>query len=171
MRNGTWSDDKECWIFDPRDEHAVRSALVDIYGTDNYEKAGKKDVRFEFRPLFGREKDWILFACGLWFAKNKNSYVKLNDHAAVVQGKLKGGKNYISAGDDTIVEIRDIPEKAAEKFYRENPEHVEIMGGLEEEKLIDEKQRLEKRIDEIDETLKTLQGGDNENEIIPDLQD
>lgn len=171
MRNGVWSDEKERWIFDPRDEHAVRSALVDIYGTDNYENCDKKDVRFEFSPLFKREKDWILFACGLWFAKNKSNYVKLNDHVAVVQGKLKSGSKYITAEGDTIIELRQVPEKAAEKFYREHPEHVEIMGGLEEEKLRDEKKSLQKRIEEIEKTLQTLQEDNHEDKIIPDLAD
>ena len=34
MRGGKWSDGQKVWMFDPRDEFAVRSVLIDIFGTD-----------------------------------------------------------------------------------------------------------------------------------------
>ncbi len=51
MRGGTWSDGVRQWLFDPRDEFAVRSTLADIYGTDDYESCAKTDVRLALDTL------------------------------------------------------------------------------------------------------------------------
>lgn len=45
MRGGKWSDGEKVWMFDPRDEFAVRSALIDIFGTDDYESCPKVNSR------------------------------------------------------------------------------------------------------------------------------
>ena len=172
MRGGKWSKQKEVWMFDTRDEFAVRSALIDIYGTDDYETCEKVDIRFNFHALYYRTNHYRLFACGQEFARTKWDNIKLSDNTVVAEGELYANKNTVQGDKDTIIEMRAVPKLAAEKFYRENPDSVEIIGGLNIQRLKDERKDLEKRIAEIDETIATLENEEKEEGgIIPDLQD
>lgn len=96
MRGGTWSDGVRQWLFDPRDEFAVRSTLADIYGTDDYESCAKTDVRL---ALDGMRDKWDgydrLFVCGREIARRKyyDSYVELGEgvvlrHVMHTQGNV-----------------------------------------------------------------------------------
>ena len=175
MRGGKWSKKKEAWMFDPRDEFAVRSALMDIYGTDDYESAEKVDVRFEYNDIFEYYNDYKTIACGYEFVRAKWGDIKLADHTVVIEGELINESNCVRAEKGTIVELRSVPKKAAERFFRENPEAVEIIGGINIGQLKEEKLKLQKRIKEIDETIEKLEAENKKREepggVISDLQD
>jgi hypothetical protein len=175
MRGGKWSKKKEVWMFDTRDEFAVRSALMDIYGTDDYESAEKVDVRFKYNDLFEYYNDYKAIACGYEFARAKWGNIKLADHTVVIEGKLFNKANCVRAEKGTIVELRSVPKKAAERFFRENPEAVEIIGGINIGQLKEEKLKLQKRIKEIDETIEKIEDKNKRREepggVISDLQD
>lgn len=171
MRGGAWSDSKEIWMFDKRDEFAVRTALNDIYGTDDYESCEKVDLRFDFYGIYRRKSNWQLFACGRWFVRNKWDDVKLANNAVVIEGDLYSKGNKVKGDEGTIIELRAIPKRAAEKFKKEYPEHVEIIGGLDIQKLKDEKKEILKRVVDIEETIEMLEQEPEEGGIIDDLQD
>ena len=57
MRGGKWSDGTKQWMFDERDEFAIRSTLIDIYGTDDYESCEKTDVRIELDNMWSLVKN------------------------------------------------------------------------------------------------------------------
>ena len=171
MRGGKWSDDKKVWMFDPRDEFAVRSALIDIYGTDNYDNCDKADVRCEFSVA--DTPDWRAYVAGWEVARCHYGDVKLSDRTVLVKGGLRAHRDKVLSErrTTTIIEVRAIPEKAAQKLYKDHPEKVEIIGGIDEQKLKDEKRQLQERIEEIDELLDMTEEKENQPEIIPDLQD
>lgn len=175
MRGGKWSKKKEVWMFDSRDEFAVRSALIDIYGTDDYESCEKVDVRFDYNEVFPYYSDYKVIACGYEFARAKWGDIKLADHTVVIKGKLFNKANCVRAEEGTIIELRSVPKKAAERFFRENPETVEVIGRINIGQLKEEKLKLQKRIKEIDETIEKLEAEkQNEEEsggVISDLQD
>ena len=171
MRGGKWSDEKQVWMFDKRDEFAVRSALIDIYGTDNYKSCEKVDVRCDFDVV--NNNIWKAYLGGWEVAKNKYGEVRLSDRTVLVEGKLVTYNNKVRGKkyQENIIEVRAIPKKAAEKVYNNNPKKVEIIGGIDRQKLLDEKQKLQERIEKIDELLETMEEERKEDEIIADLQD
>lgn len=175
MRGGKWSKKNKVWMFDPRDEFAVRSALIDIYGTDDYESCEKVDVRFSYNDIFEYYNDYKVIACGYEFARAKWGDIKLADHTVIIEGKLINKGNCVRAEKGTIVELRSVPKKAAEKFFREYPEAVEIIGGINIGQLKEEKMKLQKRIKDIDETIEKLEAENAKQEepggVISDLKD
>jgi len=172
MRGGTWSDSKKKWMFDKRDEFAVRTALNDIYGTDDYDNCDKTEVRINAHGFYHRAKEKLYFA-GREVARNKWGNVKLADNVVLIEGELDiTGRGKVTPRRGAILEIRAVPRRAAEKAYRENPEIVEITGEYDIQQLKDEKEQLLKRISEIDETIEMLeQKPKQEGGIIADLQD
>lgn len=172
MRGGKWSKQKERWMFDPRDEFAVRSALIDIYGTDDYETCEKVDIRVDL-DMFSKYDDGI-YACGLQLVWRKYpNKLELSDNVVVVQGGFSDRSKTVSYRDGTILEARAMPKEAAIKFWKDNPDHVEILSDINIRDLKDEKERLIKRIAEIEETIAMLERKDDieEGGIISDLQD
>ena len=65
MRGGKWSDGQKVWMFDPRDEFAVRSVLIDIFGTDDYESCPIVDgfhrytVMLKYKDIYEREGGYL----------------------------------------------------------------------------------------------------------------
>ena len=171
MRGGKWSDENKIWMFDPRDEFAVRSALIDIYGTDNYKSCEKTDIRCHYSVA--KIHKWKSFVAGWEVARSHYGQVKLSDRTILVEGELKVHRDKVMSElrSNPILEVRSIPKKAAQKLYRKKPDKVEIIGGINETKLKDEKKKLQKRIDEINELLNMNNKKREETEIIPDLQD
>ena len=172
MRGGKWSDEKEVWMFDPRDEFAVRSALIDIYGTDDYENCEKVDIRCDYSVA--KINNWKSFVAGWEVARSHYGNVKLSDRTILVEGELRVYKDKVKPElrSNPILEVRAIPEKAAQKIYKENPDKVEIIGGIDESKLKDEKKKLQDRIQEINNLLETMKEDNKQNEgIIKDLKD
>jgi len=171
MRGGTWSDSKKVWMFDKRDEFAVRTALNDIYGTDDYESCDKTEVRVDAYEYFNRAKERLYFA-GREVAKNNWGNVKLANNAVLIEGGIDiTGRGRVTPRKGSTLEIRAVPRRAAEKAYRENPEIVKITGEYDIQQLKDEKEQLLKRIAEIDETIEMLERKPREGGIIADLQD
>lgn len=171
MRGGKWSKQKEVWMFDPRDEFAVRSALIDIYGTDDYETCEKVDIRINM-DMYSKYDDKA-YACGfqLLWRKYPNK-LEIADNVVVIQGGFANNSKTISYDDNTILEARAMPKESAIKLWKENQDYVEIIGGLNIQRLKDEKKDLEKRIAEINETILALENEEKERGgIIPDLQD
>jgi hypothetical protein len=175
MRNAKWSDSEKCWMFDPRDEFAVRSALIDIYGTDDYSSCEKVDVRVKMDEVKCTKS---LFMLGRELARRKyrDYYVDLGEGVAVIQGGFPdsgGSARYpeLNPEEGTILEVRGVPKSLAEREWLENRSAVELVGDMDQSKLEAEKERLLKRIEEIDRLLAELNKDDEGGDVIADLQD
>ncbi len=174
MRGGKWSDKHKAWLFDPRDEFAVRSALIDIYGTDDYESCEKVNVRVKL-DHFKLEDDFSLFGLQLLRRKYYNYRVDMGDNVVVVTGgfhETGGSRKYaeIAPVSGTIIEVRDVPKEIAVKTWAEHKESIEILGSMDIEKLRDEKQKLLQRIQEIDEIIAQIES-ERDRDDLHDLYD
>ncbi len=179
MRGGKWSDGTKQWMFDERDEFAIRSTLIDIYGTDDYESCTKVDVRVELDNMWSLVKNrGRLFFLGRELVRRRyyDNYVTLGTGVVVIEGGFprKGGEYRepeLKPEDGTILEVRDVPVAAAEAALREWPEAVTVLGQYDIEALQAERDFHAKRIAELDTLIARYSGVFQEDEIIADLQD
>ena len=179
MRGGKWSDGTKQWMFDERDEFAIRSTLIDIYGTDDYESCEKTDVRIELDNMWSLVKDkGRLFFLGRELVRRKyyDNYVTLGVGVVVIEGGFpREGGSYrepeLNPHKATVLEVRDVPVAAAEAALREWPEAVTVLGQYDIEALQEERDFHAKRIAELDRLIARYSGVFQEDEIIADLQD
>jgi len=179
MRGGKWSDSLQQRLFDPRDEFAVRSTLIDIYGTDDYESCAKTDVRLS---LDGMRVEWDghdrMFVCGREVARRKyyDSYVELGEGVVVLEGGFPRKASYqgqpiLAPANGTVLEVRGVPIVAAEKALQEWPDAVTVLGEYDINKLQEERDYHAKRIVELDGLIARYSGIFSEGDVIADLQD
>lgn len=179
MRGGKWSDGTKQWMFDERDEFAIRSTLIDIYGTDDYESCEKTDVRIELDELQslvkGRDR---LFFLGRELVRRRyyDNYVTLGTGVVMLEGgfpREAGGyrEPELKPHKGTVLEVRDVPVTAAEAALKKWPEAVTVLGEYDLEALQAERDFHAKRIKELDALIARYSGVFQEGEIIADLQD
>lgn len=185
MRNGRWSDKLEAWLFDERDEIAVRSALIDIYGTDDYASCVKCDLLVNISKIY--DTRLVSKACVFGWPivdRTGGGYLRLGtkDVKTVIisggfpkLGLWRGGKFVLDAEENTVVVARDIPLAIAQRFIAEHPEDAQIIGNINIAQLKAEKELLLKRLAEIDHLIATWEERPNveidEYAIIADLSD
>jgi hypothetical protein len=157
MRNAVWSDEKKAWTFDLRDEFAVRSAMSDIYGTDDYDLCKKVDVRINLDGIDTDSKRIWLCGREVAYRRYYDRYVDLGEGVAIIAGGFSEGGSRHSEGCNadagTVLEVRDVPHRAAEKSLLEYPKNIKIVSGINREALLDERQKCTERISEIDKLL------------------
>lgn len=179
MRGGKWSDSLQQRLFDPRDEFAVRSTLIDIYGTDDYESCAKTDVRL---ALDGMRDEWDgydrMFVCGREVVRRKryDSYAELGADVVLIEGGFPRkasfqGMPVLAPESGTVLEVRGVPVMAAEKALQEWPDAVTVLGEYDINKLQEERDYHAKRIVELDGLIARYSGIFSEGDVIADLQD
>jgi len=174
MRGGKWSDGQKVWMFDPRDEFAVRSALIDIFGTDDYESCPKVNVRVcldHFKP----GDEFVLFGRQLLRRRYADRRVDIADGVVVISGGFppEGGSRRhpaISPEPGTTIEVRGVPRDIAMRAWTENKEAIELLGALDLEALKEEKEALLRRIEQIDQMIADLEA-ESERDELEDLYD
>ncbi len=174
MRGGKWSDGQKVWMFDPRDEFAVRSTLIDIFGTDDYEQAVKVSVRVKL-DHFDLDGEFVLFGRQLLRRKYRDSKVEIDNGVITIQGGYawSGGSGrypLIAPEDGTVIEVRDVPRDIAMRTWAQHKEGITLLGAIDIETLKEEKTALLKRIGQIDQMILDLE---NEREVdgLADLYD
>ncbi|MEA4884230.1 MAG: hypothetical protein VB144_11365 [Clostridia bacterium] len=175
MRNGKWSDSLQQRLFDPRDEFAVRSTLVDIYGTDDYESCAKTAVRVDLDKL---SNDLVyvehLFLLGRELAQRKfpDRYVDLGtDVVAISGGFPHKSRRGVDPLEGTVLEVRGVPIMAAEKALQDYPAAITVLGEYDITALQEERDYHAKRLAELDGLIARYSGIFREDDIIADLQD
>ena len=174
MRGGKWSDGRKVWMFDPRDEFAVRSTLIDIFGTDDYEQAKKVSVRVKL-DHFDVGGELVLFGRQLLRRKYRDGKVEIDNGVITIQGEYawSGGSGrypLIAPEDGTVIEVRDVPRDIAMRTWAENKEAIELLGDISVEALKDEKTALLNRIEQINQMIADLED-DREVDDLADLYD
>ncbi|MDD4804838.1 MAG: hypothetical protein PHN69_06765 [Candidatus Pacebacteria bacterium] len=174
MRGGKWSDGQRAWMFDPRDEFAVRSTLIDIFGTDDYESSEKISVRVKL-DHFDTDEEFFLFGRQLLRRKYSNNRVEVDNGVLVVEGGFhsKGGslKNpAVAPKEGTVLEVRDIPRDIAVRTWQEHKEAIELLDDLDIKKLKEEKETLLERIKQIDQIITDLEAKKADDDLA-DLYD
>lgn len=178
MRNAKWSDSRRHWMFDPRDEFAVRSTLTDIYGTDDYEACEKVDVRLDLGQMktYGKQR---LFVCGREVAVRRyHDYrVDLGYGVVVIAGGFprtspERREVVLGTDDGTILEVRGVPVGILPKSREQLGEALTVLGRMDIEKLRAEREYCLKRIEEIDRLIEWAENiPDEEERLYAELSD
>lgn len=178
MRNAKWSDSLKCWLFDPRDEFALRSTLIDIFGTDDYEQCAKVDARVrldEIKSLAMRVSRLFFFGRELARRRYSDRYVDLGPGVVIVSGGFPptGGRHCeLDPFPGTVLEARGVPVQKAEQVQAKYAQAVEILGEYDLTRLREEREYHLKRVAEIDALLaRGVTVGDEEEGILADLED
>lgn len=174
MRGGKWSDGQKVWMFDPRDEFAVRSTLIDIFGTDDYGQSAKVSVRVKL-DHFDLDGEFVLFGRQLLRRKYRDSKVEVDDGVIITQGDFArsgGSSRYplIVPEKGTVIEVRDVPRDIAVRAWAENKEGIKLLGDISVETLKEEKNALLRRIEQIDRMIADLED-EGEADDLADLFD
>lgn len=173
MRGGKWSDGEKVWIFDPRDEFAVRSALIDIFGTDDFDSCPKVNVRVKL-DHFRIGDEFVLFGRQL-LRRRYSDRLDMDGSVVLVSGGIPGvGGTYrspeIAPEKGTVIEVRDVPRDIAMRVWAEHKNGVELLGSADVEALREEKASLIKRVEQIDQMIAELEG-EREVDDLADLYD
>lgn len=166
---GRWDAASKAWQVDARDEVRVRDLLREVYGTDGspVDAANLVTVRVRLadHEVGHRDGAHAVFA-GRRIATRpgRDSAVRLAANVVLIEGKLPstgGSMRYpqISASQDVIVEVRDIP-RATLSLERDDSYEIvgETAGEVDVDALLTEREQLLARLAEIDALLPEPEG-------------
>lgn len=163
---GKWRDGQ--WVFDSRNEAAVRRACVAAYGTDGHSAADLVSLRITFdRDAEQHCGPITINGRSLVRASGRDSGARLCDGVVLESGHIRSGgsvKNWQTiATEGTTLLVHDVPRAHAESVVREQylgSEHsvtaeiVEIAPvTIDKDALRGERERLVARLAEIDALL------------------
>lgn len=154
-----WNPNKKCWSVGSEDKEAAKNVLMNAYGEDGEQAVEKVTVRIQAvkeieslcEPVSyaGRE---IAAAYGRDTGAKIGNGVVLESGNATSGGNRNTWKTIIEEG--SIFRVRGIPKSLIEK-ESDGFKVIEIMNdGIDREALKAEKEKLLKRLAEIDELLK-----------------
>ncbi|HQP51908.1 MAG: hypothetical protein KBH82_10275 [Syntrophorhabdaceae bacterium] len=148
LMGGKW--DNNCWRFNALNENLVRDLCIEIYGTDGDTVPDVVTVEVEISD--SGDTGPVCF-CGWPIARayGRDSGAKVSDNVVLLDGTVKSGgsvKNWKTIVDGTFL-IHRFPRKKAELLG------LKVVTKKENiiEALISEKNRLLKRLSEIDAIL------------------
>lgn len=169
---GKWNRETQAWYFDPRDEERVRELLLTTYGVDGSPQGQTDlvDLRVTFLDRKYVEREGIYLAGRLLArAYGRDSGARLGEKVVVLEGRGFGSggslNNWITRVEPgTVVEIRDVPRRAAEAAIREADgtmrleivEHQLNQDAIRVEQLESERAALLKRLAEVEQELTRL---------------
>lgn len=160
---GRWNRDAAAWQFDARDEQRVRDLAREIFGTDG-SPADTGDLVTVRVHLAEHEVSYQQGARAVFAGREiahrpgRDAAVRLAANVVLVEGKLPGrggSMRYpeIDAGDDVIVEIRDLPRASLGVEPEDSYEIVPDERPVDVDALRAERERLTARLAEIDAAL------------------
>jgi hypothetical protein len=151
--SGKWSS--PVWVFHRNDELRVRNLCKQVYGTDGEGVADTVSVRVEFDGSEdGHQEPITVGGRVVARAFGRDSGAKLGDGVVVEKGGFNSGgsvKNWrteVTGG--TVVVIHDFPRGKAESM---GLEVVDNQVKINREELMGERERLVRRLEEIDKIL------------------
>lgn len=154
---GKWNRHERKWTFDRRDEERVRALCREVFGTDGSPEDQADLVTVRIRAADYEQWGEIAFiGRKVAWRPGRDTRVRLADNVVVVQGRFPssgGSRNNprVDAGDDVILEIRDIP-RAALSVEKEGTYEI-VEETIDKEALRAERERLLARLTEIDAIL------------------
>ncbi len=178
---GKWNATSKSWDFDERNAELVRPVLFDFYGTDGESTPDTVSVKICFEEDFSKLTEPVT-VCGRVIARafGRDSGARLGDGIVMVSGSIDSGgsvKNWrteISAGSVFI--IHDFPRNRIQDIgftVLEVIERAELPNApvIDRDALREEKERILKRLAEI-ETILSSEIETIQNQEIPnDLKD
>ena len=161
---GIWSRTSKEWIFDTRDEEYIKKACFDLFGSDG-SSSKLVDIKITFLKGVLNYQDAV-YICNrqIAYATGRDSGAKIGEGVKLLTGEIDSGgstKNWFTTIEkDTVLIMRDVYEAAVEKELVKIDEaevkriKIELISEhVDVDALKDEKEKLLKRLQEIDETL------------------
>ncbi|HRR40482.1 MAG TPA: hypothetical protein P5244_04545 [Syntrophales bacterium] len=157
---GRWQSPS--WVFDIRDEQAVRNLCRTIYGTDGQSIPDVVTIRATLDSSKRAYQGPItLFGRVVARAFGRDSGARLGEGVILVSGRFFSGGSrmnwYTEVKDGTVVRIHDIPRAAAEKAIAAGATWLTIEDDapvtIDIEALMVERNRIMERLAEIDRLL------------------
>ncbi|MFI9194246.1 hypothetical protein ACIG0A_33710 [Streptomyces californicus] len=157
---GEWDAADRVWVFDVRDEERVRGLLREVFGVDGSPESAQDVVTVRVRLA-----DHVVGGDRAEFAgreiavrRGRDQRVRFARGVVLIEGQLPAGGGStkypeIAAGDDVVVEIRDVPRGALEIEAADSYEIVPDQRPVDLEALRAERVRLLARIADIDALL------------------
>ncbi len=131
-RGGKFDSASKTWSFDVRDEEAVRKMLLRIYGTDGA-PTELRTIRVDAYKLASRG-DQEIWVAGRRICSRleRDAGVRLGEGVVVVTGRFPasgGSRNHpaVDPREGTILEVRDVPRRAAEAAQERYPDAVTLI--------------------------------------------
>lgn len=158
--HGVWQ--RPAWVFDASQSNAVRKALKECYGDDGMSELVKVRIDLDKCKLLSDGYPSLYFAdkCLIATRFGRDSDCKLPSNVYCVEGgfKSRGGSMKhpcVTWGDDTLVEMT-IPQIVYEEC-KDDP-GVSLVNNATDKRTVlqEEKEKLLKRIKEIDTELANL---------------
>lgn len=159
---GKWSASDKTWVVSREIIDDVRAVMRDVYGRDDISSADTADVIVTFnRDADKYRGPIVLFGKVIASAFGRDSGARVGDGVSFLKGKPESGgsmKNWrTSIPSDSVVKIPDVPKVLIEGFSRDTCEYdisIQVNNrGIDKKSLLAEKDRLMKRIAEIDSIL------------------
>ena len=173
---GKWKSSEKAWAFDPDDEADVSAVLMDIYGEDGSGDVETCDVTVRV-DLLDNEQEITL--CGLPVCRRRyrDEAVRMAAGVILLRGAFpsSGGsmKNpRCNAEEETVVKMKRVSKAIAERAlsdpkiapaivqveWKDEPteEGRETELTKERDKLVAEIKKLQARVDEIDDELRSM---------------
>ena len=153
-----WSAGEKCWQIPADAVDAAREIMKDVYGySDTSENETIKIKVTVNEEIWESRKPVVLFGKVISMAYGRDSGAKVGEDVSYINGRANSGgssqhwKSIVESG--SILILSNVNKNL---FEKENPEYditVEIMDDNDKENLIKERERLLKRIAEIDKIL------------------
>ena len=173
---GKWQSGAKAWMFDPDDAADVSAVLLDIYGEDGSGDVETCDVTVRVDLL---DNDQEITLCGLPVCRRRyrDEAVRMADGVILLRGAFppSGGsmKNpRCSAEEGTVAKMKRVSKAIADRAladpkiapaivqveWKDEPteEGRETELTKERDKLVTEIKKLQARVDEIDDELRSM---------------
>jgi hypothetical protein len=153
-----WDAGKRCWTAPTAAITAIREIMLVVYGESDIDSEEKVSIRVTFNDTVSVERgDVILFGKTICHASYRDSGGRAGDDVFYVSGKPQSGgsakywKSVVPSG--SIVTVANVPLSKIGTLENEDYSVVIVRGTDKNQKLREEKERLLKRIAEIDDLL------------------
>jgi hypothetical protein len=154
-----WNDTEKCWTIPETAVEVAREIINDVYGYSDVNENETVTLKLAFNErVSSKRSDVVLFGKILAHAYSRDSGARVGDDVAYISGGATSGgsrNNWESVVKDGSVVILSNVNKSV---YEKTEIEYDIIVGVIENKnnkksLLEEKKRLQKRIEEIEKLL------------------
>lgn len=166
---GKWNPDEKTWDVPLEYEEQLYRLLKDVYGYLPSDQTDMTTIQINAADFEDSDDGKIkLGSMVLVWRPGRDSYVRLSDNVAILKGEFAargGSAKYpmVNAGNGVILQVKNVP-KALLKSIPDEKYTVE-MSTINKELLLEEKQKLMDRLEEIElllkEEVKKIKGKDD----------
>lgn len=155
-----WNGPQKCWTIPQTAIEAAREIMTNIYGYSDIKENETISLKVTFNEaVYGSCSDVLLFGKILSHAYGRNSGAKVGDDVAYISGGATSGgsaKNWNSiVKKGSVAILTNVNKSVYEKAEIEYDITVEVLETkVNKKSLLEEKERLLKRIAEIEKLLK-----------------